>query len=317
MVQVRNATPEYLPAPVDSNSPAYWVDGQLHLLTSTGMILLSRGSNQFSLEETEDVDLNRQDHLPVWVEAAWMDPDGTLFLWYHHEPGAVCTTSELTAPMIGAAVSYDGGRSIEDLGIILETSDAPSCDAKNGFFAGGHGDFSVMLHDDGYFYFYFGNYGGDAANQGVAAARMAYADRFQPQGAVHKYFRGEWTEEGVGGEVTPVFPVRTAWQQEDADAFWGPSIHWNRHLNSFVMLLNHACCKSRWNQEGIYISYNRDLSNPDGWSQPQRVLDRIGFSPGFYPQVLGIGPGETDKLAGRRARLYVHGVSLWELEFEK
>ncbi|HYP09358.1 MAG TPA: hypothetical protein VER03_24245, partial [Bryobacteraceae bacterium] len=35
----------------------------------------------------------------------------------------------------------------------------------------------------------------------------------------------------------------------------------------------------------------------------------------WYPQVLGLGPEETDSIAGQRARLYVFGESNWELRF--
>jgi hypothetical protein len=43
--------------------------------------------------------------------------------------------------------------------------------------------------------------------------------------------------------------------------------------------------------------------------------DQIGHRPGYYPQVMGVGPGETDTLAGPLARLYVHGSSHWQLRF--
>ena len=312
---VRQASPEYLPAPVDSNSPAFWVDGQLNILTSTGMVLLSRGSSLFFQNETDAVDLEGQQHIPVWVEAAWLDDDGTLLLWYHHEPGGICPSNGLTQPVIGAAVSYDGGRSMIDLGVVLTAADLPSCDAKNGYFAGGHGDFSVFRHSDGSFYFYFSNYGGDVSVQGIAVARMAYEDRFQPQGAVWKYFQGEWNEPGLGGQVTPIIRTKVAWQLENTDSFWGPSIHWNTHLGTYVMLLNHSCCEPGWKQEGIYVSFNGDLSNPEGWSAPQLVLKDFGFGPAFYPQIQGLEQDGTDKQAGRVARLYVHGVSHWEIEF--
>jgi len=37
----------------------------------------------------------------------------------------------------------------------------------------------------------------------------------------------------------------------------------------------------------------------------------------WYPQVIGLDPSrrETDKLAGRKARLFVRGESRWELRF--
>lgn len=314
--RIVSAPPNYLPAPVDSNSPAFWRDGALHIFTSTGIPLLSRGSNQFLMEGefVEQVDIARMDHVPVWIEAAWMDDDGTLFLWYHHEPGGVCPNG-LTAPVIGAAVSYDGGRTIEDLGVVLQAAEPPNCAAKNGFFAGGHGDGSVIKHTDGSFYIFFTTYSGGTASQGVAMARMSYEDRFNPAGAVWKYWEGGWNEPGLGGRVTPILPAKVAWEREDADSFWGPSLHWNTSLGSYVMLLNRACCKPGWPQEGIYASFNRDLANPNGWSAPKQILKDIGFGPGWYPQVLGYGPEDTDKQAGQKARLYIGGVSLWEIEF--
>ena len=36
-----------------------------------------------------------------------------------------------------------------------------------------------------------------------------------------------------------------------------------------------------------------------------------------YPQAIGLGKGETDKLAGRRARLFMAGVSRKEILFLK
>jgi hypothetical protein len=80
------------------------------------------------------------------------------------------------------------------------------------------------------------------------------------------------------------------------------------------MLLNRACCAPRWPQEGIYISYNADLGNPYAWTPPTKLLDG---SPGrWYPQVIGAEPGDTDKIAGERARFYLGGESFWEIVFE-
>src|SRR5204863_5309897 len=99
-------------------------------------------------------------------------------------------------------VSTDNGRSFHDLGIVLESGDSPDCSAKNGFFAGGHGDFSVILdHESEYFYFLYDNYGGGVSSQGVAIARMAFADRNDPAGAVWKFYAGDWTEPGVRGRL--------------------------------------------------------------------------------------------------------------------
>ncbi len=66
------------------------------------------------------------------------------------------------------------------------------------------------------------------------------------------------------------------------------------------------------------MSFNADLANPAGWSAPVKILDAPGDDR-WYPQVLGLDPAkrETDKLAGRVARLFVRGVSRWEVVFLK
>jgi hypothetical protein len=277
------------------------------------------------------------DHYPLWIEAVWQDDDGTVYGWYHHEPDGGCRYKGLRTPDIGALVSTDGGKTFYDFGIVLASGDTPNCDARNGFFAGGHGDFSVILdRNREYFYFLFTNYGGPATSQGVALARMAFGDRANPVGTVHKYYfsgrrrpgiggqasrnpsgDANWSEPGIGGKVTPVLPAAVSWDQSNTDSHWGPAVHWNTYLARYVILLNRACCKPFWPQEGIYLSYSTDLSDPSTWTEPTKILDSkdIGFAPGYYPQVFGTGPGETDSLVGEVGRLFVKGVSKWELIF--
>ncbi len=309
-----------LPKVIDGNTAAMWADGQLHIFHSTGVPTRSRGADQFQLGNTERVQFDSNEHKPVWFEAVWRDTDGTLFLWYHNEPGGVCKGNDLTLPRIGAAISYDNGKTVQDLGIVLESGDGPDCESKNGFFAGGHGDFSVIPdRENGFFYFFFTNYGGAAGEQGVATARMTFADRHQPGGAVKKYYQGTWEEPGRGGRMTPIYRAAGTWQESTTDSHWGPSVHWNTFLEKYVILMNHACCEPGWPQVGVYAAFNADLSNPGQWTVPWRILDigDIAHKPGYYPQVLGLEEGGTDTLAGRVARLYVHGESHHEIVFLK
>jgi hypothetical protein len=317
-IEVVHTSSEYMPVQADSNSPALWVNGEFTLFNSVGIVMVRRSTNQFLPYETEQASLDGMNHLPVWMEAAWQDDDGTIYAWYHHEPEGIRHGESLTAPEIGAMISHDGGNSFSDLGIVLRSGDAPNCSAKNGFFAGGHGDFSVILdRDRKYFYFLFSNYGGDGEEQGIATARMALEDRRDPVGKVAKYFEGEWNEPGIGGHVTPFIGVKRGWQFENADAFWGPSVHWNTHLEAYVILLNHACCAAMWPQDGIYASFTADLEHPERWTEPKAILEEVGYGPGFYPQVLGLEEGGTDSEAGHSARLYVQGISKWELIFHR
>ena len=307
-----------MPDHVDSNSPSFWRDKKLHWFGSTGRVMLNEGADLDGPWQSQEVIFHGGYPAPHWLEALWQDKDGTLWGWYHCEPLGMFEGSTLTAPKIGAAMSNDGGKSFFDFGIVMESGDEPDGSAGNGYFAGGHGDFSVILNEERtYFYFFFGNYGGSAENQGVAVARMAFSDRFNPAGRLWKYNNGGWEQEGMGGGVTPIFPVRRSWRFKDPDAYWGPSVHYNTYLKCYVMLLNHAQGEPGWSQEGVYVSFCSDLTQPETWTEPKRILDKSQFSGWyyFYPQVMGLEANGTDTRAGQYARLYVSGTSKWEIEF--
>jgi hypothetical protein len=275
------------------------------------------GPDQFGSWVTHEVSLVTDEHYPRWLESVH-DEGNVLWGWYHAEPIGLVPDSTMTAPKVGAVVSFDGGHTLRDLGTVLESGDALDPKAQNGYFAGGHGDFTVIAdRQRTFFYFFFDNYGGTAESQGVCVARMAFEDRHNPQGKVWKFHNGAWTEAGRGGRVTPIFPVKKSWSARDPDALWGPSVHWNTALNCYVMLLNRAVGTPGWSQEGIYVSFSTDISRPESWTTPRKILDKAEF-PGwyfFYPQVMGLEPGGTDRRAGRTARLWINGVSRWEIDF--
>ena len=314
-IEVKDAPRLVMPGEVDSNSPAFWRDGRLNLINSTGNgPALSRGRNQYRLSEPKLSTINRQRAWPAWIEAVWVDPSGTILGWYHQEEEYACGKQRPAMPRIGAVFSYDGGQTFWDQGVILLSADPVDCSSQNGYFSGGHGDFSVVLdREQKFFYFLFTNYGGPVETQGVVIARMAFESRFHPSNAVWKYHLGSWNQPGVGGRTTPIFRSNVSWQREDTDSFWGPSIHWNTYLETFVVLMNRSCCHTGFPQEGVYASFNPDLSDPEGWRAPEKILEGVSW----YPQVLGIGPEETDSTAGKRARLYVYGESRWRLVFHK
>jgi hypothetical protein len=304
-----------MPAPVDSNSPAYWKNGLFHLLNSTGAgPAESGGGDQFRLGPPQKVVVHRIKPWPLWIESVWVDPTGVILAWYHTEHFGVCPGSNLSVPQIGAAISYDDGLSYQDMGAIITSPFSPDCSSRNGYFAGGEGDVSVILdRERNYFYFFFGSYAGPLENQGVAVARMPYWSRFNPVGAVMKYYDGGWISPGVGGLVTPIFPAKASWMAADTDSFWGPAVHYNTYLGSYVMLLNRSCCSPGFPQTHIYVSFNPDPSDPKSWTDTKPILRDTGW----YPQVLGLGPHDTDRSAGRVARLYIYGHSRWEIVFEK
>jgi hypothetical protein len=322
LIQFRGANspdPQH-PGDTDCNSPLHWDGETLYLFNSAGHPWRSEGPDLFHLDQRYvRTEYNNRANGGRWIECTWKAENGALYGWYHNEPGGLCPGTSLTAPRIGAVRSSDNGAHWEDLGAVIEArTNTLRCDSRNFYFAGGNGDFSVIL--DGrseYLYFFISTYAGDVSEQGVAVARMRWSNRDQPIGHVSKWHRGQWTEPGLGGQVTPIFSAAIDWHRPDADAFWGPSIHWNSYLREYVILLNRALDRN-WTQEGIYISFNRDLAHPNGWSPPGKIMGQLRKEQ-WYPQVVGLDKSkrETDKLAGRVARLFVRGASTWELLFSR
>jgi len=305
-----------MPHEVDCNSPAFKVDGMLYLFNSAGHPFRSSGRSISEMGAAQRCGYDNKTAGGRWIEAVWPDETGRIYGWYHFEPTGIVPGTTLTAPKIGAVRSDDKGLTWHDLGIVLEARPGTlKPQAQNGYFAGGHGDFSVMLDPSRqWLCFFYGNYAGDLSEQGVAVARMRWSDRNAPAGKVLKWHRGSFSEAGLGGRLTPVFPTAVAWERADCDSFWGPSVHWNTHLNCYVMLLNRARGKG-WVQEGIYVSFSADLHDPLSWTAPRKILN----GGQWYPQVMGLGTGEncTDKLAGRVARFFMKGVSEYEIIFSR
>jgi hypothetical protein len=293
----------------DSNSPMHRnAVGKLVVFQSDGMPVRSEGAGLESQDYFRAARFYSYERAPLWIEATWLAPDGKLFAWYHHEIFLHCAEAPLSMPVIGALRSDDDGLTFHDLGIVLSPAGEPNCGARNGYFAGGHGDFTVIPDEAGeYLYFVFSNYSGGADSEGIGMARMRVEDREAPVGLVLKYFEGEWSQPGVGGELTPVIGVSRSWAEEDTDALWGPAVHFNEHLGKHVVVMNHACCAPGWPQDGLFVSYVEDLARPETWTQPVRFLDGVGW----YPMVVG----DTDKRAGQRARLFTGSLSLWEVVF--
>jgi hypothetical protein len=327
---------EQPPAPpfVDSNSPAYWVGSNFVLLHSAGAPVISVGSSVEDFRSTGrpffssatsvdpqliDTDITVQRRRRIrggfWIESVYPTADGSIYGFYHFEPTApICPGRELTDPFIGAAVSTDQGRSWRDLGLVLAApTDSIDCATPNEYFAGGVGDFTV-LERKGYLYFMFSSYPAPIDQQGVGVARLAVENLASPVGHVAKWYEGGFTEPGLGGRITPAFPVEQSWHSAQPEALWGPSVHWNTYLKRYVALLNFAQ-DPEWGQRGIYVSFNRNIADPEGWSKPRRILD----GGEFYPQVIGTDlPGEgTDRLAGKKARLFLHGYSEHVIRFRR
>jgi hypothetical protein len=173
-------------------------------------------------------------------------------------------------------------------------------------------------------YIFFSEYLRAPQDQGVAIARLAWADRDDPVGKVMMWRSRVWIPavRAMQGDddtmwryraALPIFPTARSWHDDDlvVDAFWGPSVHWNSYLEQYVMLLNHAK-NENFDQEGIYVSFAPRLDEPRLWSTPVKLLN----GGKWYPQVIGLEPVTgSDKNAGEVARFFMSGISDYYIRF--
>jgi hypothetical protein len=180
-----------LPGVVDSNSPVMWEleDGERKLFVMTsadGIPKLASGVSLDRLTAAAPVTMSPHPGHGVWMEAIVSDEVETWYGFYHNEwPAAQCGRNDRMVSRIGAARSSNRGRTWEDLGPVIQaTQGSIACSSTNRYIIGGVGDLSVMLDDRRqYLYLFYSQYQRQAETQGVAVARMRWADRDRPSAA--------------------------------------------------------------------------------------------------------------------------------------
>lgn len=314
----------------DGNSPLVWINNELHLFYNywstpdkRAYSLVAKGSDLSSFQERTFIEIG-SDPLVThrWFESVIKTDHNVLFAFYHSEEASPCSFY-IKAPQIGVARSEDQGKTWQNLGFIIEAPMSENnCEAKNGFFSNGTGDFSVLVDQEKeYIYIYFSNYPMrlQLGDQGIAVARLPYRDLNNPSGKAMRWFEGSFSEPGLGGRSTPFFKTKRDFTHADADSLWGPAISYNTFLKKYVMLLARTQGGNPpdwvWPTEGIYMSVSEDLTNPLAWSEPVQIL-KHGH---WYPQFVGTDSSkqETDSLMGERARFFVEGHSRLQVRFKK
>ncbi|MBI4929045.1 MAG: hypothetical protein HY835_14855, partial [Anaerolineae bacterium] len=124
-ITIDEIPPLRFPSATDCNSPIWWWDGKMHILNSTGHPVHSSGEHVENMTRGSEIIYTAWRDGGRWIESVHQEPDGTLFGWYHNEPAHLVPDEyhvgrqfPLTAPFIGAVVSYDNGDSWDDLGLI-------------------------------------------------------------------------------------------------------------------------------------------------------------------------------------------------------
>ena len=101
-------------------------------------------------------------------------------------------------------------------------------------------------------------------------------------GTWFKYFEGAFEEPGIGGHSTPL---------EGLPGGANPSVHWNTHLQKWVMVYH------GWGPKDVLITASEDLIN---WEPARTVASSTVGGNAWYPTIIG----EDDKVAGESARIY-------------
>ena len=141
-------------------------------------------------------------------------------------------------------------------------------------------------------------------------------DRLTGQSEATKWDGTGWTEPGIGGRSEAIFhdAEQVSWTSEQNNGYWGPSVHWNVDLNTFIVLMSRSG-GDNYDPDGIYMTYTNALDSPLTWAQPRLVIDK---DQGWYPQVVGDQSIRgTDKRAGATARYFDMGRSNYTITFRR
>jgi hypothetical protein len=319
----------------DCNSPLEWIERTLYVFNSWTETWRGQGPDLAHLHQGSVVQMDPQlKDLRLWMESTYRDEKGVLYGWVHNEYPNVCPNRVRTMasghPLlarIAALRSTDNGKSWKSLGWVMEgRPNDLKCDTEGMWYVGGFGDFLAFVDKEReYIYIFFASYTRDVEEQGLAVARLRYADRDQPLAKLSVWDGGQWKPWPKDtGHITPVLPVAVDIHSKGGKIFWGPSIHWNTYLNKYVMLVNQTR-DAAWDTDGQYVLFSDNLADPNAWTKPVKFMDWEethksdpgAYGHGWYVQIAGTGPGETDKLASRNARLFLDGQSSWEIRFRK
>ncbi|MCX7977006.1 MAG: hypothetical protein N2646_08015, partial [Bellilinea sp.] len=69
----------HFPSAADCNSPIWWRQGEMRVLTSTGHPVLSAGSDLYHLTRIGEITFTAWRDGGRWIESVYPDEDGTLY----------------------------------------------------------------------------------------------------------------------------------------------------------------------------------------------------------------------------------------------
>ena len=192
---------------------------------------------------------------------------------------------------IGVAVSDDNGATWEKKGPVLESFKAKGWSVYPGQTTRGIGDLALVREKNGrYLYLYYTEYSrADGEQVHVCLARADIRERPPLPGSFRKYYRGGFTEDGLGGLDSAVVDSK---YMDLADT-QEPNVFYSKAIGSYVMVYGIVFWKEHGGNQilknsGFYVSYSDDGI---GWSRGFRLTKHFtvpmeGKEFAWYPSVI-------------------------------
>ena len=257
----------------------FWAEFESH--RSVGASQFVEDQLKFEPEEAvfgERGNFDSYDNGGSWLMSVYRQ-DGDNFIGFYHaeDHWYPHTSNDIAWKSIGVTYSNDEGKTWET-GERIITSATPKPGTPTW---GGSGDMCVVWdHKNDRWLAYYQEH-----NIFMAMS----TDPLGRPGTWKKYFNGEFTEDGLGGQQTPLPDFLSA-------PGGNPAVHWNTHLEKWVMIWH------GWDPANIYISTSEDGIR---WDPPQTAISSDIGGRAWYPTIIGV----TDVESGQEARIYYADIA--------
>jgi hypothetical protein len=222
-----------------------------------------------------------------------------LLMIYHAEAHNCGGLDTLPTVGIGLARSSDGGFTWTRQGQVISSS-APQAPCPIDRFYGAGNPVAVMTRERDYYYIYFLEFDPNAP-PGIYLARSPVSADAAP-GSWKKYYRGSFSEPGLGGRGDPVIGPPSPAEVTRYVAM--PSVSFNLFLQRYVAVVSTATTfYYTASEDGIHWEPGRDLGLGGSASPGYPAGNWIG-----YPSLLSLDQPSDGTTTGSGYLYYAHGT---------
>jgi hypothetical protein len=175
---------------------------------------------------------------------------------------------------VGAAISYDQGKTWEKLGFVITSSKIKEWSLGEWHLDRGAGIPGLVMDKNGeYLYLFYSEFSrvdGRGVQICLARAPVSPDPGGIPLNPWKKFYNGDFSEPGLGGLDTPVI---SALHLNESYAFL-PSVTYSEELDQYIIVFNIYCWKEDTDNtgleyNGIYIAFSNDCIN---WTEPYMLI---------------------------------------------